>query len=126
VKKAPINTVYLNSILADAKFHGEISYDQLQIGRKLGSGGFKDCYAGKYNGEDVAIGELRIKNFTEQDITEMKHEIKVLKQLRHENIVRFVGVCTNVRHLCIVTELCEHGDLYDYMRRVRRPSFGRM
>ncbi|KAF9353830.1 hypothetical protein BGX26_008407 [Mortierella sp. AD094] len=126
VKKAPINTVYLNSILMDANFQGEISYDQLQIGRKLGSGGFKDCYAGKYNGEDVAIGELRIKNFTEQDITEMKHEINVLKQLRHENIVRFVGVCTNVRHLCIVTELCEHGDLYDYMRRVKRPSFGRM
>ncbi|KAF9095391.1 hypothetical protein BGX27_001289 [Mortierella sp. AM989] len=126
VKKAPINTVYLNSILMDANFQGEISYDQLKIGRKLGSGGFKDCYAGKYNGEDVAIGELRIKNFTELDITEMKHEINVLKQLRHENIVRFVGVCTNVRHLCIVTELCEHGDLYDYMRRVRKPTFGRM
>lgn len=56
----------------------------------------------------------------------MKHEINVLKQLRHENIVRFVGVCTSVRHLCIVTELCENGDLYDYMRKVRKPSFGRL
>ncbi|KAF9430560.1 hypothetical protein BGZ76_000798 [Entomortierella beljakovae] len=124
--KNPINTVYLNSLLTDANFHGEISYDQLTIGKKLGSGGFKDCYAGKYNGEDVAIGELRVKNFTDTDITEIKHEINVLKQLRHENIVRFVGVCTNVRHLCIVTELCEHGDLYDHMRKVRRPTFGKM
>lgn len=56
----------------------------------------------------------------------MKHEINVLKQLRHENIVRFVGVCTSVRHLCIVTELCENGDLYDYMRKIRKPSFGRL
>ncbi|KAF9901868.1 hypothetical protein EC991_005602 [Linnemannia zychae] len=125
-QKKPINTVYLSSLLTEANFQGEITYDQLKIGRKLGSGGFKDCYAGTYNGENVAIGELRVQNFTEADITEMKHEISVLKQLRHENIVSFVGVCTNVRHLCIVTELCENGDLYDYMRKVRKPSFGRL
>ncbi|KAF9916555.1 hypothetical protein BX616_003476, partial [Lobosporangium transversale] len=50
VKKLPINTIYLNSLLMDANFQGEITFDQLQIGRKLGSGGFKDCYAGKYMG----------------------------------------------------------------------------
>ncbi|KAF9142316.1 hypothetical protein BGX30_002898 [Mortierella sp. GBA39] len=126
VQKKPLNTIYLNSLLKEANFQSEITYDQLKIGRKLGSGGFKDCYAGIYKGEDVAIGELRVQNFSELDITEMKHEIDVLKQLRHDNIVRFVGVCTSVRHLCIVTELCENGDLYDYMRKVRKPSFGRL
>ncbi|KAI1303380.1 hypothetical protein EDD11_005408 [Mortierella claussenii] len=126
VQKPPVNSVYLNSVLKGANFQGEIAYEELQFGRKLGSGGFKDCYAGKYKNEEVAIGELRIKNFTDVDIAEMKHEISVLKQLRHENIVRFVGVCTNVRHLCIVTELCENGDLYDYMRKAPKPSLGRM
>ncbi|KAG0243888.1 hypothetical protein BGW41_001077 [Actinomortierella wolfii] len=126
VKKAPINTVYLNSLLMDENFHGEIAYEQLQIGRKLGSGGFKDCYEGKYMGEPVAIGELRVQNFTEMDITEMKHEINVLRQLRHENIIRFIGVCTNIKHLCIVTELCENGDLYDFMRKSKKPSFGQL
>ncbi|KAF9975283.1 hypothetical protein BGZ73_001133 [Actinomortierella ambigua] len=125
-KPAPMNTLYLNSLLADVNFQGEISYDQLQIGRKLGSGGFKDCYEGKYMGETVAIGELRVQNFTEMDITEMKHEISVLRQLRHENIIRFIGVCTNIKHLCIVTELCENGDLYDFMRKSKKPSFGQL
>lgn len=112
-KKTPINTVYLNSLLTQAKFQGEISFDQLTFGKKLGSGGFKDCYAGTYRGvrssdwiwiqdnigpfffseltthsypvyesdlqEEVAIGELRVQNFTEVDIAEMKHEIDVLK-----------------------------------------------
>jgi hypothetical protein len=32
-----------------------------------------------YRQEDVAIGELRVQNFTEMDITEIKHEINVLK-----------------------------------------------
>ncbi|KAF9947709.1 hypothetical protein BGZ70_002542, partial [Mortierella alpina] len=124
--KAPINTKYLNSLLQDGNFQGEIMYEQLTVGKKLGSGGFKDCYAGTYMGEAVAIGELRVQNFTEMDIQEMKHEINVLKQLRHENIIRFIGVCTNIKHLCIVTELCENGDLYDFMRKTKKPTFGRL
>lgn len=47
---APINTVYLNSLLLDENFQGEIAYEELVVGRKLGSGGFKDCYAGTYKG----------------------------------------------------------------------------
>lgn len=117
-----INSVYISSLLLDDET-SEIKYEDLVIGNKLGSGGFKDCYAGKYKGEIVAIGELRVTNFSETDFKEMRHEINVLKQLRHENIVQFLGVCSNSKHLCIVTELCEHGDLFDHMRRVPRPSF---
>lgn len=50
INKAPINTVYLNSLLLDEHPQGEIPYEQLTVGRKLGSGGFKDCYAGTYMG----------------------------------------------------------------------------
>ncbi|KAG0007062.1 hypothetical protein BGZ80_005045 [Entomortierella chlamydospora] len=121
VKKPPVSSIRL-----DEHFHGEIPYDQLIVGRKLGSGGFKDCYAGTYLDEPVAIGELRVQNFTEMDIAEIKHEIDVLKQLRHENIIRFIGVCTDKKHLCIVTELCENGDLYDFMRKTKKPTFSRM
>ncbi|KAG0288635.1 hypothetical protein BGZ96_007594 [Linnemannia gamsii] len=126
VQRKPINTVYLSSLLMDDNFRSEISYDQLKIGRKLGSGGFKDCYAGTYNGENVAIGELRVQDFTQMDTSEIKHEINILKRLRHECIVSFVGVCTNVRCVFIVTELCENGDLYSYMRKARKPTFIRL
>ncbi|KAI9593020.1 kinase-like domain-containing protein, partial [Syncephalis fuscata] len=106
VKKAPVNSVQLSRMLiddADRAEIGEIAYDQLTYGRKLGAGGFKDCFA--------------------EDFLEIKHEISVLKQLRHDNIVRFIGVCTSSKHLCIVTELCDNGDLYDYMRKAKRPTF---
>ncbi|CAJ0634495.1 14506_t:CDS:10 [Entrophospora sp. SA101] len=112
-----INSVYISSLLI--KGDGDdgiesINYDELVIGRKLGSGGFKDCYAGKLKGSPVAIGELRVSNFSETDFKEMKHEINVLK---------FIGVCINSKHLCIITELCENGDLYDYMRKFPKPTF---
>jgi len=119
-RRKVINSQYLASIFLGGD-EDHISYDKLKFGRKLGSGGFKDCYAGVFEGRPVAIGELRISKFTDADIHEVKHEIDVLKQLRHENVTQFVGVCTNPEHLCIVTELCENGDLFDYIRKTRRP-----
>ncbi|KAJ1919420.1 hypothetical protein H4219_002012 [Mycoemilia scoparia] len=104
----------------------EINYQDLKLIRKIGSGGFKDCYEGTYNDGPVAIGEIRIGDFSADDFREIKHEISVLKQLRHENIVRFIGVCTNLSHLCIVTELCGNGDLFDYMRKTQKPTFGQL
>ncbi|KAJ1981199.1 hypothetical protein H4R34_002158, partial [Dimargaris verticillata] len=56
----------------------EIPFESLEIGKKLGSGGFKDCYAGRYIEQPVAIGELRITEFTAEEFAEIKHEISVL------------------------------------------------
>ncbi|KAJ2890856.1 hypothetical protein IWW38_003906, partial [Coemansia aciculifera] len=75
-----------------ADFSDEIPIDKLQFGSKIGSGGFKDCYRGEYLGNAVAIGEVRIADFSSSDFEEIRHEISVLKQLRHENIVKFIGV----------------------------------
>jgi serine/threonine protein kinase len=104
----------------------DIPYEKLIFGKKLGAGGFKDCFAGTLDGDPIAIGEFRLQEFTKEDLKEIKHEISVLKQLRHDNIVRFIGISTHAKHLCIVTELCENGDLYDYMRRVPKPKFPQM
>ncbi|RCH93599.1 hypothetical protein CU097_010424 [Rhizopus azygosporus] len=126
----------------------DIPYKELVIKRKIGSGGFKDCYEGNKHyvrknnnffykqiakfrclqrsnniAEAVAVGELRITRFNEINLAEIKHEINVLKQLRHENVVKFIGVCTHPSHLCIVTELCSKGDLFDVIRAYPRPSF---
>ncbi|CAG8504169.1 24868_t:CDS:10 [Cetraspora pellucida] len=118
-----MNTVFMSLLLDDDDLSKEIRYDELEIGKKLGSGGFKDCYMGRYKGELVAIGELRVVNFSDSDFKEIKHEINVLKQLRHENIIHFIGVSTNTKHICIVTELCDNGDLFDYMRAYPKISF---
>lgn len=122
----------------------QVDLKLLTIGKKLGSGGFKDCYKGTYKDQKVAVGIIKVTNFTKEEYVEIKHEIDVLKQLRHENIVRFIGVCfqnTNnssdhnnldivnkatqsntSSKFCILTELCENGDLYDYMNKNKKPS----
>ncbi|KAI8060800.1 kinase-like domain-containing protein [Gongronella butleri] len=104
----------------------DIPYQDLVVEQKLGSGGFKDCYMGYYKGEPVAIGELRLTQFNNMDLAEVKNEIRVLKQLRHENVIQFIGVCTNPQHLCIITELCRKGDLFDVIRKFKRPNFSQL
>ncbi|KAG1086978.1 hypothetical protein G6F42_020785 [Rhizopus arrhizus] len=63
----------------DSSSNLSIPFSDLIYGKKIGSGGFKDCYEGYYKGEVVAIGELRLMHFSEIDLAEVKHEINVLK-----------------------------------------------
>ncbi|KAJ8663928.1 hypothetical protein O0I10_000203 [Lichtheimia ornata] len=122
-QRLELNSREFSALFLDGSPGLDIPYEELRFGRRLGCGGFKDCYAGMYKGEPVAIGELRLTQFNEVDLQEIKHEINVLKQLRHENVIRFIGVCTNPQHLCIITEMCEKGDLFDVIRKYKKPSF---
>ncbi|KIR70180.1 TKL protein kinase [Cryptococcus deuterogattii CA1014] len=91
-----------------------IKPSQLTKLEKIGSGGFKDVYVGKFRGRKVAISEFR------------SH----LSESSHPNIVRFRGICipedsTHVPCM-LVSELCENGDLFDYIRNVPCPTLKRL
>lgn len=103
----------------------EIPPDKLEKQERIGSGAFKDVYKGLYRVSrtqvmPVAISELR-NELTDMDIK----ELKFLRDLRHDNIVRFIGVSvpSDARHIpcMIVSELCENGDLFDYVRQAPPP-----
>lgn len=104
----------------------EIAPNKLEKHERIGSGAFKDVYKGVYHASrtrvfPVAICELRDR-LTEADIK----ELTFLRDLRHENLVRFIGVSipTNFGSAppcVIVSELCEHGDLFDYIRNTPPP-----
>ncbi|KAJ4822911.1 hypothetical protein Tsubulata_025923 [Turnera subulata] len=38
-------------------------------------------------------------------------------EVKHRNVVRFIGACTKSPHLCIVTEYMPGGSLYDYLHK---------
>lgn len=105
----------------------EIPSRQLSKTSKIGSGGFKDVYVGIWRvgkrRNKVAIADIREK-LTEMDIK----ELGLLRDLKHENIVRFIGISipedtarTGIPCM-IVSELCSNGDLWDYIRNVKPPS----
>ena len=82
-------------------------------------------YVGKFRGRKVAISEFR-DHLSEMDV----RELKLLAEFSHPNIVKFRGICIpddNSQVPCmLVSELCENGDLFDYIRNVPRPSVNRV
>lgn len=103
----------------------EIPPEKLTKLEKIGSGGFKDVFIGKFKGRKVAISEFR-GQLSAMDIK----ELKLLGDFNHPNIVRFLGVSipTNPKDtpVMIVSELCSNGDLFDYIRNVDPPTLYRV
>ncbi|EPQ57864.1 hypothetical protein GLOTRDRAFT_114462 [Gloeophyllum trabeum ATCC 11539] len=103
----------------------EIPPEKLTKLEKIGSGGFKDVYVGKFKGRRVAIAEFR-GQLSAMDIK----ELKLLGDFNHPNIVKFLGVSipenTRETPVMIVSELCSNGDLFDYIRNVPPPSLYRV
>ncbi|KAJ6621994.1 kinase-like domain-containing protein [Mycena sp. CBHHK59/15] len=103
----------------------EIPPSKLQKLKKIGSGGFKDVFIGKFSGRRIAISEFRGR-LTAMDIK----ELKLLGRFDHPNIIRFLGVSIpdNNREtpVMIITELCSNGDLFDNIRNVPAPSLNKV
>ncbi|KAI8041664.1 speract receptor isoform X1 [Drosophila gunungcola] len=68
---------------------------------------------GLYKGQLYAIKKVRKKSV---DITrEMKKELKLLRDARHDNICAFIGACTDPPNICIISEYCTRGSLKDIL-----------
>ncbi|KAL4196745.1 hypothetical protein AMTRI_Chr04g247750 [Amborella trichopoda] len=76
-------------------------------------------------GERIGLGiEVAVKKFLDQDISgdaleEFRSEIRIMKRLRHPNVVLFMGAVTRAPNLSIVTEFLPRGSLY---RLIHRPN----
>ncbi|CAG5131906.1 unnamed protein product, partial [Candidula unifasciata] len=68
---------------------------------------------GYYKGAIIAIKPINRNNIT---ITKpMLLEIKRMKDLQNDHIVRFIGACIDCSNCCILTEYCPKGSLQDVL-----------
>jgi len=99
------------------------NYDLL---RKLGRGSFADVYlaVNKINGSQVAfkvISKEKVidpKNPKLQD--NLDNEISIMRDYRHQNIVRLYDSFHSPRFIYLVLELCPGGDLSVFIKRNKR------
>ncbi|KAK3103654.1 hypothetical protein FSP39_020785 [Pinctada imbricata] len=82
----------------------KINFEELQLGKKIGQGGFGDVHFAKWSGSVVAVKKLRVQRVSKKRLQEFTDEIFVLCQLEHPNIVKFIGACVKTPNLCIVME----------------------
>ena len=93
------------------------------LGEKLGQGtfGFVRLATHSLTGEKVAIKILdKEKIIKEKDKYRLKNEIKILKKLRHNNIVQLYGVIDTKLSINLIMEYCEGEELLDYINRKQK------
>ena len=104
----------------------DIDSKKLQIGRKIGEGTFGTLYHGIYpsrtrEGRVVHI-EVALKYVTlkRDDVKSARldffQEVKMLRTLKHANLVGYVGSVVEGSELCLVTEFMAKGPLLEYLR----------
>ncbi|XP_017843896.1 mitogen-activated protein kinase kinase kinase 13 isoform X2 [Drosophila busckii] len=95
--------------------HWEIPFEAITDLEWLGSGAQGAVFSGRLKSETVAV--KKVKELKETDI---KH----LRKLDHENIIKFKGVCTQSPVFCIIMEFCPYGPLQNILKeeQVMLPS----
>ena len=89
---------------------------QVDETKKLGEGGFGVVYRGKYCGQDVAVKQLLVQEFSLKAQEEFEHESQMMLQLRDPRVVHLYGV-TKVKPYRMVLEYCELGSLDRYLQK---------
>ncbi|XP_076807466.1 tyrosine-protein kinase Src42A-like isoform X2 [Clavelina lepadiformis] len=91
----------------------EIERNFLELGEVLGEGNFGKVYKALWKGKvEVAVKTLKTDNM---DKAEFLTEAQRMKDMRHHNLVRLYGVCTQTQPFYIVTEYLCNGNLKDYL-----------
>eukprot|EP01117_Protostelium_nocturnum_P013138 TRINITY_DN4883_c0_g1_i1.p1 TRINITY_DN4883_c0_g1~~TRINITY_DN4883_c0_g1_i1.p1 ORF type:complete len:906 (-),score=213.57 TRINITY_DN4883_c0_g1_i1:66-2783(-) len=102
--------------LGDAK-NSILDFDDFRNMVEVGSGAFGVVFRADWRELKIAVKQIKNENVTSQQVTEFLREVSVIRGLRsHPNVVLFLGITFPPQNLSLVTEFCEMGSLYDYLR----------
>ncbi|VFQ84451.1 unnamed protein product [Cuscuta campestris] len=108
-----------SDVMLDDVAECEIPWEEIVIGERIGLGSYGEVYRGDWHGTEVAVKKFLDQDITGESLEEFKSEVRIMKRLRHPNVVLFMGAVTRPPNLSIVTEFLHRGSLY---RLIHRPN----
>ena len=100
-----------------------IDYHELEIDTKadfIGRGGYGDVFKAKWMGTMVAVKKFGKRYMSKKALKDFIKEIEMLNQLRHPNIVLYMGVSLDLQSqsfFYMVTEFVSKGSLFDLLHQ---------
>ncbi|ETV99798.1 TKL/DRK protein kinase, variant 1 [Aphanomyces invadans] len=114
--------VVVDSIL-DSRIHlrmAAINFKELKLQKIIGQGAFGEVIKGTYHGTPVVVKRMVRQKIDPENIRMFADEIQLMMNLRHPNIVQFIGASWNsYSNICFVTEFLDRGDLYSVLKNPR-------
>ncbi|ETO10935.1 calcium/calmodulin-dependent protein kinase-like protein [Reticulomyxa filosa] len=96
--------------------------DYYVAGDRIGSGTFavvKKCYRKNDAKQIFAVKIIDKRHLTPRELVGLKYEIKILQTMEHPSVIKAVDVFEDKKKVKIVLELCEGGDLFDQMLKMK-------
>jgi serine/threonine protein kinase len=113
------------AVQTDAGAFREIDYADLRFlsTTPLGRGAFGIVFAAEWRGVKVAVKKLMAIVDLDAAAADVQSECALMMRCNHHpNIVKFIGAARDGGTLCIVTQFCAHGSVFDAFV-VRREPF---
>eukprot|EP01103_Thecamoeba_quadrilineata_P002229 TRINITY_DN12221_c0_g1_i1.p1 TRINITY_DN12221_c0_g1~~TRINITY_DN12221_c0_g1_i1.p1 ORF type:complete len:1031 (+),score=290.26 TRINITY_DN12221_c0_g1_i1:49-3141(+) len=87
-----------------------VPWEQLKIGKQIGTGAFAEVFEGFRAGERVAVKKFLAQS--EEARREMEAEVSVMANLHSGFVVSLYGACFTAPNMCIVMEFLSRGSLF--------------
>ncbi|XP_026132297.1 guanylate cyclase 2G isoform X2 [Carassius auratus] len=83
---------------------------------------------GLYQGNEVGIKYLKNQIITDVKKPSIIAEFNMVKEMKHENLVQFIGLCIEPPNICIVMQYCKKGSLkgMEYIHKSSLKSHGNL
>lgn len=118
-----LQEVVLQSCHTDSISNRRSVYDDYQLSKKLGEGGFSVVFEGvsktDMNGTTYAIKiveKSKLRDVPSDGIT-VTNEIKILQSISHPNVVKIFDTYEDHEHIYLILEEIHGGELFDHIEK---------
>jgi len=115
---------FITEIMKKIEKGNSLNLTKIKIKKEnVGRGGDAFVHFASFNQNiEIALKEYKFKpeEFTDEILSHFENELKILKLLKHQNIIGFLGYNLNIRQqeLKFAFEYCHHGNLFNLIHPI--------
>lgn len=94
---------------------GNFDMRELQIQQRIGRGTHGEVFRALWRGTEVAVKNLPQSQITQELMDDIIREAKIMRTLRHPNVLQFLGASMVPPNFCIIMEYMALGSLFNLL-----------